>query len=78
MTGDKKKRPWIKQGISFGLFMYVFMSILFPLITKDEITLRNLLISLPIWIVGGLIYGYLMKRYQYIPKNLKKKDDQEQ
>jgi hypothetical protein len=78
MTGDKKNRPWIKQGISFGLFMYVFMSILFPLITKDEITLRNLLISLPIWIVGGLIYGYLMKRYQYIPKGLKKKDDQEQ
>jgi len=32
-----------------------------PLFTEDPISLKNLLIGIPIWLIGGLIYGYLMK-----------------
>jgi hypothetical protein len=52
---------WLKQGLSFGFFMYVFMIIFFPLISKEQITLKSLLIGIPIWLIGGLGFGYIMK-----------------
>jgi hypothetical protein len=60
----KKKNTtwaWIKAGLFFGLFMFVFMGILFPLIEKEPITAKRLLVSFPIWIVAGLGWGYIMK-----------------
>ena len=52
---------WIKEGVSWGFIMYVFMIILFPLINSEEITLKKLMIGIPIWLIGGLCYGYFMK-----------------
>ena len=62
----EKKNPtknWLKSGLFFGLFMYVSMIIIFPLIKGEEITQRNLLIGLPFWLIGGLGWGYMMKRW---------------
>ena len=56
-------RGWLKQGLSFGFFMYVFMTILFPIILKEEITSEDLLIGIPIWLIGGLGFGYTMKLF---------------
>jgi len=62
----EKKNPtknWLKSGLFFGLFMYISMIIIFPLIKGEEITQRNLLIGLPFWLIGGLGWGYMMKRW---------------
>jgi len=54
-------RGWLKQGLRFGFFMYIFMTVVFPLISKEKIILNDLLIGIPIWIIGGLGFGYIMK-----------------
>lgn len=52
---------WIKQGLSWGLFMYVFMNLTYPFIEGESITLNKLLIGIPLWTIGGLGFGYTMK-----------------
>lgn len=52
---------WVRQGLFWGTLMYVFMTFIFPLIDREEITLRNALIGIPIWTVAGLGFGYTMK-----------------
>ena len=61
---EQSKRNWKKEGLIFGLFMYVFNVILFPLFSStDEITTKKLLLGIPVWILGGLVYGLVMKFY---------------
>lgn len=54
-------RRWLISGLLFGLFMFIMMAIIYPLVTHQEITLRSLLISVPLWLIGGLGWGYTMK-----------------
>jgi hypothetical protein len=37
------------------------MEILYPLIAEHEITPKALLIGIPLWLIGGLGWGYTMK-----------------
>jgi hypothetical protein len=55
------KKNWIKTGLFFGLFMYIIMIIIFPLIEGEEITQRRLLFGIPFGLIGGLGFGYIMK-----------------
>jgi hypothetical protein len=52
---------WMKQGIFWGLFMYVFMILLFPLVDGEGLELRKALIGIPLWMIAGLTFGYTMK-----------------
>ena len=52
---------WLKTGISWGGIMFIFMTIVNPLIIGKEITLLMILIGIPIWTVAGLGFGYSMK-----------------
>ena len=53
---------WIKIGLIFAVVMYIFNQLLMPyFIFKDEITQKKLIIGVPIWIIGGLLYGYIVK-----------------
>lgn len=52
---------WIRKGLFWGVFMYVFMTFMIPLIYGEGITLRKALIGIPFWTIGGLGYGYTMK-----------------
>lgn len=54
-------KSWLILGLFFGLFMYVVMMIIFPLIEGEKITQQNLLIGIPIWLIAGLGWGYFMK-----------------
>lgn len=54
-------KGWIKQGLLWGLIMYVFMTLMFPIIDEEGITLKKALIGIPIWTLGGLGFGYAMK-----------------
>ncbi len=54
---------WVKQGLIWGAVMYVLMTFIFPLLTNDAITQKDALLSIPIWLVGGLVFGYFLKRF---------------
>jgi hypothetical protein len=41
--------------------MFTAMEILYPLIAGHELTLRTLLIGIPLWLLGGPGWGYTMK-----------------
>ena len=60
---EKKNRTknWLIAGLYFGLFMFVSMVIVFPLIAGKEISLESIVIGIPLWTIGGLWWGYTMK-----------------
>lgn len=54
---------WIKQGLIWGGMMFLSMTLGFPLFSGEEITLKNVILGIIIWTLGGLGFGYSMKRY---------------
>ena len=54
-------KNWLKRGLFLGLSMYVIMTIIFPLIEQERITQRSLVIGIPVWLICGLVWGYIMK-----------------
>lgn len=52
-----KMKLWVKQGLGWGLSMFIFMNIIFPLIDGDFGVL-DIIIGIPLWTVAGLIFGY--------------------
>lgn len=56
-----KNAPWLKIGIGWGGVMFILVTIIYPLIDGKEITLKMILIGIPIWTVAGLGFGYIMK-----------------
>jgi hypothetical protein len=54
------KISWIKMGLGFGAFMFVIMS-LYNIAFEPSNYVEILLINLPLWILGGLAFGYGMK-----------------
>jgi hypothetical protein len=52
---------WWFVGLRFGLFMYIFMTVVFPFIVGEKIIKENLLIGIPVWTIAGLTFGYIMK-----------------
>lgn len=55
-------KSWIKFGLIWGVFMFLMMNIVFPLWDKKDITLKNILIGIPFWTIGGLIFGYVSRK----------------
>jgi len=55
-------KGWIKQGLMFGLFMFIIMTFLWPLIDGTEINLQKVFIGIPIWTIAGLAFGYFNKK----------------
>jgi hypothetical protein len=53
---------WWKVGLVWGFFMYLAMTIFIPILQKKAITQDTLLLSIPIWIAGGLLFGFSMKK----------------
>ena len=57
------KKSWIKTGLGWGLFMFIMMSIVFPLYDGSEINIKTILIGVVIWTISGLFFGYTMKLF---------------
>lgn len=55
-------KKWIKEGIAWGVIMFIMMMIIFPWIEGEEITLKRMLVGVLIWGAGGLFYGFLMSK----------------
>lgn len=50
---------WVKSGVSFGVTMFVLMTLL----GQEPADWRKLLVSFLIYLAGGLCWGYSMKRF---------------
>jgi hypothetical protein len=55
-------KSWVKFGLFWGLFMAIFINVLFPLFDGTEIVLTKVLVSIPFWLLGGLIFGYVSRK----------------
>ena len=55
-------KNWVKFGLFWGLFMAVVINLLFPLFDGTQIVPLKVLVSIPFWLVGGLIFGYLSRK----------------
>jgi len=55
-------KSWIKFGLFWGLFMAVVINLLFPLFDGTQIVPLKVLVSIPFWLVGGLIFGYVSRK----------------
>lgn len=55
-------KSWIKFGLFWGMFMALVINILFPLFDGTEIVPLKVLVSIPFWLVGGLIFGYVSRK----------------
>lgn len=65
-------KNWVKIGLIWGAFMFLFMSIVFPYFIGQKITRETLLLGLITWAISGLCFGYVMRLYQkFINKNNK-------
>lgn len=57
-------KSWMKFGLGWGVFMFVVLNIVFPLIDGKPLELNRLLIALPVWLVFGLAFGYISRKKQ--------------
>lgn len=55
------RKGWIKQGISFGLLMFVCNMAFGYFFYDENPSVAIALKSLPIWLAGGLVYGHIVK-----------------
>lgn len=55
-------KSWIKFGLFWGLFMAVVLNVFFPLFDGEPIQPMKALISIPFWLIGGLIFGYVSRK----------------
>ncbi|MCO6146762.1 hypothetical protein [Flavobacterium sp. NRK1] len=60
-------KSWVKFGLFWGVFMALFINVVFPLFDGTEIIPMKLLVSIPVWLVFGLIFGYVSRKKD--PKN---------
>ena len=58
---DIDDRGWLYQGVGWGFFMFVVIGIILPVTEGDTLTFSNLGMSLIIFLVGGLCYGFGVK-----------------
>ena len=57
-----KLKNWVKKGLYFGIFMYIFNVILFPYFSKtDSLTYKKMAIGIPVWLISGLLFGYFTR-----------------
>ncbi len=54
-------KKWVRSGLVWGGILYIITMIIFPLIDHEQFTVTKILLGIPLWIVVGLIIGYLLK-----------------
>ena len=54
-------KNWVKFGLLWGIFMFLVLNIGFPLWDGSALDYQKMLFSMPFWIIGGLIFGYVSR-----------------
>ncbi len=52
---------WVKQGLQWGLFMFIIMTFIFPFFIGEAINWKRILVGIPVWTLAGLLFGFSMK-----------------
>ena len=52
-------KSWMKFGLIWGVVMFIILNIIFPLIDGEELVIKKLLLFFPLWLVFGIIFGYI-------------------
>lgn len=55
-------KSWVKFGLIWGVFMMLAINVVFPLFDGTGISVTRLLVALPVWLVFGLIFGYVSRK----------------
>lgn len=56
-------KKWIKTGLLFGFLMFLIVGVAFAVLQGRMLSMQYLAINFVIMMLGGLIYGSLMKAY---------------
>lgn len=56
-------KKWIKTGLLFGFLMFLIVGVAFAVLKGRMLSMQYLAINFVIMMLGGLIYGLLMKAY---------------
>lgn len=70
---EKSTRSYILTGILWGLLTLFFVEISDYFMFDRAIKWKKILISIPIWVVAGIGFGYINR---YSDRKNKKKEDQ--
>lgn len=54
------KKNWFKTGIFWGVFMFAAMSIIYPILNKQALVLKHVLIEILIWLAAGMVMSFSM------------------
>lgn len=55
-------RAWWIRGLFWGFVMIIGMTVILPLIESNQISLRKVLIGIPIYLLVGLLFGWILFR----------------
>jgi hypothetical protein len=55
-------KKWVKFGLLWGFFMLIMLNVIFPLLDGTGVPLKRLLVAIPVWLVFGLIFGYVSRK----------------
>jgi hypothetical protein len=65
-------KDWVKFGLGWGIWMFLVMAFVWPLIDGEAFTLQKLVVKFIFWILAGLLYGYLSAKYNIAKIKFKK------
>ena len=65
-------KDWVKVGLVWGVWMFLAMAFVWPLIDREGITLKTVIIKFIYWIIVGLVFGYLSAKYKIAKAKFKK------
>lgn len=57
-------KSWIKFGLILAVVMFIIFNIFFPLVNGKEIIVKKLLLFFPLYLVFGLIFGYISQKLE--------------
>lgn len=60
---NSKQKQIIRIGFPWAVGMYVIMTFILPYMRGEEVSLNKVLISFPLWMFGGWLFGYMMVRW---------------
>ena len=64
---ENRRKEILRIGLPWGVGMFFIMTFIIPWLNSEPITLKKVLIALPLWMLGGVLFGYSMNRW--LPKN---------
>ncbi len=65
-------KKWVKVGLVWGIWMFLGITFIKSLIFGEVITLKVVIIESFLWMIVGLLYGYISDKYKLVKTKFKK------